>query len=114
MALMDYLLRWVDRSAKEKWLALKTSTTEDKQLYDSMSRTFEKLKRNPYRGDRIKKERIPKSFKTKYGLDNLLKININQYWRLLYFIEAYDENTVLVILLDFMPHPEYDRLFGYN
>jgi hypothetical protein len=111
---MEYLLRWVDRSVKEKWLALKDSTTEERELYGSIERTFEKLKNDPYRGNRIKKERIPKSYKAQYGMDNLLKINLNQYWRLLYFVEAYDKNTVLVILVDFMPHPEYDRLFGYN
>ena len=111
---MEYILRWVDRSTKDKWLALKRSTSEDKQLYDNIERTFNKLKVNPYLGDRIKKERIPRSYIVKYGVDNLLKININRYWRLLYFIEAYDKNTVLVILVDFLPHPEYDRLFGYN
>jgi hypothetical protein len=111
---MDYLLRWVDRSAKDKWLALKDSTSEDRRLYINIEHTIGKLQDDPYRGDRIKKERIPKSYKVKYGLDNLLKINISQYWRLLYFIEAYDNKTVLVILVDFMSHPEYDRLFGYN
>jgi hypothetical protein len=111
---MDYLLRWVDRAAKDKWLALKDSTSEDRLLYANIERTIGKLKYNPYRGDRIKKERIPKSYKAKYGMDNLLKININQYWRLLYFLEAFDNTTVLVILIDFMSHPEYDRLFGYS
>ena len=76
---MDYILRWVDGSARDKWLALNESTSEDKNLYLSIKRKFELLKYNPYRGDSIKKDRIPKSYQKKYHLDNLLKININQY-----------------------------------
>jgi plasmid maintenance system killer protein len=111
---MEYILRWVDGSARDKWLALNKSTSENKKLYESIKRKFGMLKYNPYRGDRIKKDRIPKSYMKKYNLDNLLKININQYWRLLYYVKALDKDTTLVIVIDFLPHTEYDRLFGYR
>lgn len=111
---MEYILRWVDGSARDKWLALNESTSEDKKLCESIKRKFDMLKYNPYRGDSIKKDRIPKSYKKKYNVDNLLKININQYWRLLYYVKALDRNTTLVIVVDFLPHIEYDRLFGYR
>ncbi len=90
---MKYLLRWVDVSARDKWLALKASTSEDKRLYAAIERKFEILRYNPFRGDSIKKEQIPKAYKKKYGLDHLLKLNINQYWRLLYDVKALDKNT---------------------
>ena len=111
---MEYLLRWANESARDKWLALKASTSEDKRLYDTIERKFEMLRYNPFRGDNIKKEQIPKAYKKKYDLDHLLKLNINQYWRLLYYVKALDKHTTLVIVIDFMPHTEYDRLFGYG
>lgn len=111
---MEYILRWVNESAREKFLALKNSTSEDKKLYNNMLKTFDKLKYNPYRGDNFKKDRIPKIYKQLYGLNNLFKLNIDRYWRLLYFVKSLDRNTTLIILIDFMPHPEYDRLFGYR
>ena len=111
---MGYLLRWVNESARDKWLALKASTSEDKRLYDAIERKFEMLRYDPFRGDSIKKERIPKAYEKEYALDNLLKLNINQYWRLLYYVKSLDRNTTMVIIIDFMSHNEYNRLFGYD
>jgi Txe/YoeB family toxin of Txe-Axe toxin-antitoxin module len=108
---MHYELRWVDEQARDRFLALKTSTKDDQKLYKSIERTFEKLKYNPFKGESIKKERIPPEYR---HLNNLFKMNINQYWRLLYTVKSLDRSDTLIIILDFLPHNEYDRLFGYN
>ncbi len=59
---MEYILRWVDEAVKNKFLALKESTSEDKKLYESIDKTLDKLKFNPYRGESFKKDRIPKIY----------------------------------------------------
>lgn len=107
---MKYELRWVDEKARDRFRALKDSTKEDQRLYKSIEKTFEKLKYNPFRGENIKKEQIPAEYK---HFHNLLKININQYWRMLYSVKSLDRENTLVIIIDFLPHNEYDRLFGY-
>jgi len=114
MTVMEYIQRWVDEAVKNKFLALKESTSEDKKLYESIDKTLDKLKFNPYRGESLKKDRIPKIYKQLYGLNNLFKININQYWRLMYFVKSLDRERTLIILIDFMPHSEYDKLLGYK
>ena len=108
---MQYELRWVDEQARDRFLSLKNSTKEDQKLYSSIERIFEKLKYDPFRGESIKKNRIPREYK---HFSNLFKMNINQYWRLLYTVKSLDRSNTLVIVLDFLPHNEYDRLFGYN
>ena len=108
---MRYELRWVDERSRDRFLALKESTKDDQQLFTSIERTFEKLKLNPFRGESIKKGRIPSEYR---HFCNLFKMNINQYWRLLYTVKSLDRNDTLVIVLDFLPHNEYDRLFGYD
>lgn len=108
---MQYELRWVDEQARDRFLALKYSTKDDLRLYKSIERTFEKLKYDPFRGESIKKNMIPPQYR---HFHNLFKMNINQYWRLLYTIKSMGESNTLVIVLDFLPHNEYDRLFGYH
>jgi hypothetical protein len=101
----------VDEQARNRYFTLKYSSNEDRRLYESIGRTFDKLKYNPYSGDNIKKERIPPKYK---HLNGLFKININRYWRMLYTVKSLDRSNTLVIIIDFLPHNEYDRLFGYH
>ncbi len=111
---MEYILRWEDESVRDKYLALRDARSEDKELYKSMKRKLDILKYNPYHGDNIEKKKIPQPYKRKYHLNNLLKININKYWRLLYHVKSLDRERTLVIVIDFMTHVDYNKLFGYR
>jgi plasmid maintenance system killer protein len=113
---MKYELRWANEEVKEKWGALKRSTSkQDINLVKSIRRTLDKLEYNPFsRGVNIPKDRIPLSLKMEYSLHNLFKIDINDNWRLVYYAKSLDRDATLVIVIDFMTHTEYNRLFGYN
>lgn len=113
---MKYELRWANEEVKEKWATLERSTSkQDQDLVKAIRRTLEKLKFNPFnRGVNIPKDRIPKSLKKEYCLHNLFKIDINDSWRLVYFAKSLERDATLVIVIDFMTHIEYNRLFGYN
>ncbi len=110
---MEISIKGADLSVLEKLTGLKHSTSEEKKLYTNLEKAFDKLKSNPYCGDRIRKKRIPKIYLDKYGPDNLLILDLPGAWRLLYFVERYSDN-IMVIIVDFMSHTEYDRLFGYS
>ena len=45
-------------------------------------------------------------------MKNLWKLDLPNGWRLLYFVIS-DGDTVVAIIVDWMPHKEYDRLFHY-
>jgi plasmid maintenance system killer protein len=87
---MGYILKWEDESVRDKYRALGNGRSEDKELSKSIKRKLDILKYNPYRGDNIEKKKIPESYSKKYHLNNLLKININKNWRLLYHVKSLD------------------------
>lgn len=81
-------------------------------LYKKVDAVLETLADNPYAGDRIRFELIPKQLKTKYGIENLCRIEINRSWRLLYTVFASPQDTKVIVLMA-MDHKNYDRLFKY-
>ena len=110
---MQISIKGADPSIIERLKKLQRSTYEDKRLYANLDAAFDKLKENPYFGDRIQKKRIPKFYIDKYGIDNLLVAPLPGAWRLLYSVVRSEDN-IMVIIVDFMAHTEYDRMFGYS
>jgi len=110
---MRISIKGADKSIIERLKKLQCSTYEDKRLYANLDTAFDRLKVNPYFGDRIQKKRIPEFYIDKYGIGNLLVAPLPGAWRLLYSVERY-EDDIIVIIVDFMSHTEYDRLFGYS
>jgi mRNA-degrading endonuclease HigB of HigAB toxin-antitoxin module len=110
---MEVSVKGADISVLEKINELRASTSEDKRLLLHLEKAFDKLKQNPFYGDRVQKKRIPKAYFDEYHMDNLLIFNLPGAWRLVYFIERYGDN-IIVVIVDFMSHTEYDRIFGYS
>ncbi|BAI62281.1 conserved hypothetical protein [Methanocella paludicola SANAE] len=110
---MEIKVKGAERSVLEKINGLRTGTTEDKRLFVHLDKAFDKLKLDPFCGNRIQKKRMPKAYIDKYHMDNLLIFNLPGAWRLIYFIERYGDN-IIVVIVDFMSHTDYDRIFGYS
>ena len=85
----------------------------NRQLLKAIEREKDCLLIDPHRGFQIQKSKIPKEMVTEYGLTNLWKINLPDYWRMLYTITG-NELEIISILLEFMDHQKYDKLFGYE
>ena len=109
---MQISIKGADSSIIERLKRLQCSTYEDRRLYANLDTAFDKLKRDPHIGDRVQKKRIPKLYMDKYGIDNLLILPLPGAWRLLYSVGRFEEDTI-VIIIDFMTHTEYDRIFKY-
>jgi len=102
-----------DEKVKASFEKLKSSKTEDKGLYEWLTRAFEDLEENAFCGIQIPKRLIPKEYKRKFGkLDNLWKYNLPNAWRLIYTIKDGDV-VVLSIILEWLDHKEYERRFNY-
>ena len=86
---------------------------ENKELYKSIERAFYDISKNPECGIRIQNKLIPKSYIQKYGIDNLRKYNLSSSWRLMYSV-AGNNIEILAIVLEWLPHKEYERRFGYS
>ncbi|MDP3916912.1 MAG: type II toxin-antitoxin system RelE/ParE family toxin [Nanoarchaeota archaeon] len=84
-----------------------------KQLLIAIEREKDNLFINPYRGIQIEKRKISKEYINKYGVTNLWKINLPDYWRMIYTITG-NELEIISILLEFIDHKEYNKKFGYK
>ena len=87
--------------------------TEESQLLRSIKQKIEFIKANPFYGDNISKALIPKEYIVKYNAKNLWRVELTNYWRMLYTIKG-DQVEIICFVLDIIDHKEYDKKFGYK
>lgn len=94
---------------------IKKSVTNSihQQLLKSINQKKELLKINPQAGIHIPKSLIPKVYKEKYDADNLWKIDLSGYWRMIYTLRT-TEIEITNFVLDIIDHETYDKVFGYS
>ena len=99
--------------AKEAYLELKKRTDKESiTILNSIERIKNILKDNPQFGDPIKKELIPNELK-KLNIQNLYRVELSNYWRMLYTIEG-DTVEIFLFVLRIVNHKEYNKLFWYK
>ncbi len=79
------------------------------QLLKSIKQKKDFIKANPFYGDNIKKTLIPK----KYNVSNLWRVELTNFWRMLYTIRG-DQIEIVCFMLDIMDHNKYNEIFGYK
>ena len=109
---MECKVVFADKKLKNAFNKLKDSKTDDKNLYKWLNRAFDDIAENAFCGIKIPKRLIPKKYIDKYGIDNLWKYNLPNAWRLLYSV-ARDEIIIISIILEWLPHKEYEKRFDY-
>lgn len=85
-----------------------------KMLSKSISEKIELLKQNPHFGEPIKSKQIPKWFLKKYDIKYLFKVRLANYWRLLYTITGTNEIEIVIVIVEFVNHEEYNDIFGFK
>jgi len=106
---MEAKIIFVDKKLKESFDFLEES---DERLYKEISKAITNIKNNVGAGRSVKKKLIPKFLKDKYNIDNLWVYNLSKDWRLLYSLGK-DEIELLAVVLDWMNHKDYERLFNF-
>ena len=79
------------------------------QLINSIKEKISFVKQNPFYGDNIKKGIMPKE----YNVSNLWRIELTNYWRILYTIKG-DEVEIVCFFLEIIDHPTYNKILGYR
>ena len=105
-------VQFADERVKKAFENLKRSTTEDRRLYEWISRALADIQKNAFCGIQIPKDLIPKEYIRKYGIRNLWKYDLPNAWRLLYSVEGYDVK-IISIILEWLDHKNYERRFKY-
>lgn len=104
--------------AEEAYKHLNEHAAESKRnrtLLNAIKKKVELIKANPYYGDPIAKSLTPKEYVSRYGITNLFRVELPNFWRMLYTLTN-DETEIEIIafVLDVIDHDEYDKKFGYR
>ena len=104
--------------AKEIYDFLKEQAQKSKKermILDSLREKLSIIQKNPHYGNPVKKKLIPAYYKIKYSANNLFRVELPQFWRMLYTLtNSETEIEIIAFVLDVCNHKEYDRKFGYK
>jgi hypothetical protein len=99
--------------AAEMYQELKKRNDQEAQsILNSIEQKKIILRNNPQYGDPIKRDLFPKSLK-KLKIQNLYRIELSNYWRMIYTIEG-NKIEIFLFVLNIMSHKEYNKLFKYK
>ena len=107
---MEGTVKFADEKLMEAFESLKEI---DKELYDQIDKATDEISKNVFCGRNVKKKLIPRELINKYGFNNLWIYNLRSGWRLLYSVTSPDKIQILAIVLDWMAHKDYERLFKF-
>ncbi len=93
----------------EKQMKKGKTNSEEMQLLKSIDKKVAILKYNPACGQNIPKDLIPKTL----DVDNLFRVELTHYWRMLYTIRT-NEVEIVSFILYILDHPTYNKLLGYR
>jgi|SRR3989344_5792456 len=79
----------------------------------SLVRAIGTLQENAFSGRNVKKSLIPKPLIQKYGTNNLWIYNLPNGWRMLYVLTPLEEVQIIAVILDWMNHKDYEKLFKF-
>ncbi len=87
----------------------------ERTLLKAIKQKIEFIKTNPHYGDPLSKKLIPKEYIRKYGITNLFRVELPNFWRMLYTsTEGETKIEIIAFILDIIDHPTYDKKFGYK
>ena len=79
----------------------------------ALIRAINTLQEDAFSGRNVKKDLIPKSLIQKYKLNNLWIYNLPNGWRMLYVLTPSEEVQIIAVILDWMNHKDYEKLFKF-
>lgn len=106
---MECLVNFIDIELKKIFNELENS---DPRLHKEILKAINDICQNAFCGRNVKKELIPKELIQKYNIDNLWIYNLRKDWRLIYSVGK-DEIELIAVILDWMDHKDYERLFKF-
>ena len=105
---MNFKVIFADKELEDVFNKLDNADTIKKALI----RAIENIRQDPRAGRNVIKKLIPKKLIRKYGVDNLRIYNLPSAWRMLYTITA-SEIEIISVILDWMNHKDYEKLFKF-
>ena len=89
------------------------TSSVNQSIFRSIERVKGWLKDNPFAGEQVQKSKIPPYYLNRYDVTNLWRIDLSDYWRLVYTIQS-SEIEIIDFILNIVDHKKYDKIFGYK
>jgi hypothetical protein len=87
----------------------------ERTILNAINKKVELIKANPHYGEPVAKNLIPEEYKEKYGTTNLFRVELPNYWRMLYTLtDGETRIEIIAFILDLLDHKKYDKKFGYK
>ena len=84
-------------------------------ILKAIKQKSELIKINPHYGNPIAKKLIPKEYKEKYNITNLFRVELPNFWRMLYTLtEGETKIEIISFVIDIIDHKTYNKKFGYG
>jgi len=99
-----------------KYLNSKASISKtERMILNALNKKLKLIKLNTHYGDPISKNLIPKEYKEKYDINNLFRVELPQFWRMLYTLTNNETQIeIIAFVLDILNHKQYNKKFGYK
>jgi hypothetical protein len=90
------------------------TSKKERIILNSLKAKLDSIKKDPHYGSPIRKKLIPSYYRIKYSANNLFRIELPQFWRMLYTLtNSETEIEIIAFVLDVLDHEDYDKKFGY-
>lgn len=103
--------------AEEVYKKLNSEAETNKQsrmILNAINNKKELIKANIHYGNPIAKNLIPREYIDKFGVNNLFRVELPAFWRMLYTLTNNEEIEIIAFVLDIIDHQTYDKKFGYK
>ena len=87
----------------------------DRSILNAINKKVELIKINIHYGEPIAKRLIPEEYKIKYEAANMFRVELPNFWRMLYTLtDGESQIEIVAFVLDVIDHKEYNKKFGYK
>jgi len=84
-------------------------------ILKSIKQKAQLIKQNPHYGNTVSKKLIPKEYINKYQITNLFRVELPNFWRMLYTLEKGETKIeIIAFVIDIVNHKDYNKKFKYK
>jgi len=92
-----------------------THSKNERMILQAIKQKSDLIKINRTYGNPISKRLIPREYVVKYGVNNLFRIELPNFWRMLYTLRTKDNQIeIIAFVIEILDHKKYNKRFGYN
>jgi hypothetical protein len=108
----------LSKDAEEVYIYLNKEASKSKierSILKAINMKKELIRANPHYGNPMARNLIPKEYVRKYGVTNLFRVELPNFWRMLYTLTNNgSEIEIIAFVLDIVDHKTYNKKLGYR